>query len=595
MTPARIGEAFVVRNAPDGTTVIRSKLPLVPYPRTVCGDLVAWAARSPQALFLAERREGYWASIDYACMLARVRRIAAALLASAASPAAPLAIVAENGIEHASIALAAMYCGIPIAPLRPSVASPEADGAKLRELLTTLQPGLIFADAVSAARLSEAADNIAIVTDLASLRGDPSEADAAFARVGPATVAKIMFTSGSTGAAKGVVTTNAMLAANQTQATMVWPELGEHRPVIVDWLPWSHTMGGSHIFGLVLRNGGTLYIDDGRPVADAFAASVANLREIAPTLHFSVPRGFALLLEALTADAAFATRFFSRLRGLGNAAAALPQAVREELIRLGRRYAPQPVRVTSSWGMTESAPMATTSWGLPEPDADTIGTPIPGVELKLVPSDGRYEIRVRGPNVTAGYWRDAAATRDAFDEERFLRTGDAGALKDPADPSRGIVFEGRLAENFKLDTGTWVNVEALRLALVERGAPLVEDVVLTGHDRAYLGALIFVRRAAALALVRAPTADRVTLARHPDVRGVIARALAEHNAAAPATSTRIERALILAEPPDPARGEITAKGSLNQRRALELRAKDVGVLHARETSPDVITPAPRDA
>jgi feruloyl-CoA synthase len=297
---------------------------------------------------------------------------------------------------------------------------------------------------------------------------------------------------------------------------MVWPEVGEHRPVIVDWLPWSHTMGGSHIFGLVLRNGGTLYIDDGRPVADAFAASVANLREIAPTLHFSVPRGFALLLEALTSDDAFATRFFSRLRGLGNAAAALPQAVREELIRLGRRYAPQPVRVTSSWGMTESAPMATTSWGLPEPDADTIGTPIPGVELKLVPSDGRYEIRVRGPNVTAGYWRDAAATRDAFDEERFLRTGDAGALKDPADPSRGIVFEGRLAENFKLDTGTWVNVEALRLALVERGAPLVEDVVLTGHDRAYLGALIFVRRAAALALVRARYRSR---ARRAQCRG----------------------------------------------------------------------------
>jgi feruloyl-CoA synthase len=333
-----------MKYAPAGATVIRSNLPLAPYPRTVCGDLVAWAAETPHATFLAERRDARWVRIDYARTFSRVRSIAAGLLATPASPAAPLAIVAENGIEHALIALAALYCGIPIAPLRPSIASPEADGAKLREVLTTLGPGLIFADAASAARLSETASGATILTDLGALQGDPDEADAAFARVVPETVAKIMFTSGTTGAAKGVVTTNAMLAANQTQATMVWPELTEHRPTIVDWLPWSHTMGGSHIFGMVLRNGGTLYIDDGRPVADAFAASVANLREIAPTMHFSVPRGFALLLEALAADAAFATRFFSRLRGLGNAAAALPNAVREEMIRLARRYAPQPVR-----------------------------------------------------------------------------------------------------------------------------------------------------------------------------------------------------------------------------------------------------------
>ena len=307
-------------------------------------------------------------------------------------------------------------------------------------------------------------------------------------------------------------------------------------------------------------------------------------------MFFSVPRGFALLLQQLRADACFATVFFSRLRGLGNAAAALPQPVREELIRLARHYAPQPVRVTSSWGMTETAPMATTSWGDSEPDDDTIGTPVPGIELKLVPNDGRSEIRVKGPNVTPGYWRDPEATRAAFDEAQYLRTGDAGALKDPADPSRGIVFMGRLAENFKLDTGTWVNVGALRLALVERGAPLIEDVALTGADREALGALIFLRAAAAAELAEVPATGDVALARDANVRRFVARVLAEHNAAAPATSTRIERAFILSGPPDAARGEITEKGSLNQRRVLEVRAAAVASLQAAEACPDIVTP-----
>jgi feruloyl-CoA synthase len=375
----------------------------------------------------------------------------------------------------------------------------------------------------------------------------------------------------------------------------VWPELADHRPVIVDWLPWSHVMGGSHLFGMILRNGGTLYVDAGRPVGSAYAETVRTLREISPTMYFSVPRGFAMLLDVLRADESFAHAFFRRLRSIGNAAAALPNPMREELIAYAQRYGPGPIRVSSSWGMTETAPFATTSWGAKPPDNDTIGVPIPGVEIKLAPVDGRYELRIKGPNITPGYWRNAAATAVAFDADGYLRTGDAAALKDPSDPARGLVFGGRLAENFKLSTGTWVNVGALRLALIEGGAPLIEDVVFTGHDGEEIGVLIFLRAESAAEFCDAPNADHAELAAHERVRNFIAHALHAHNAEFPASSTRIARALILPEPPDRAQGEVTDKGSINQRRALALRAAFVTRLTASPLDTGVVLPRSRPA
>jgi feruloyl-CoA synthase len=382
-----------------------------------------------------------------------------------------------------------------------------------------------------------------------------------------------------------------MLCSNQAMLAAVWPEIVRETPLVVDWLPWSHCFGGSHNFGMVLHNGGTLYVDAGRPAPGAFETTVRNVAEIAPNVFFSVPRGYALLVERLVADDAFAARFFSRVRILCNAGASLPNPLREALFRLAEAHGAPGVRVTSSWGTTETAPLATTSWGEPEPDIDTIGTPVPGVALKLVPSDGRSEIRVTGPNITPGYWRDPAATAAAFDEDGFYRTGDAATLKDPSDASRGIVFGGRLAENFKLSSGTWVNVGALRLMLLERGAPLVEEAVIAGEDRDALAALIFVSRPHAAALAGEPAAEYAALARHAAVRARVADVLAAHNAAAPAGSTRIERAAIVTEPPNAGDGEITDKGTVNQRRALHLRAATVAALYADPSGPEVVLPA----
>ena len=582
---------FSVRKAPDGARVIASDVPLGAYPKSVCEDLVAWAARTPDAIFLAERNGGAWRRLAYGRALQRVRTLGAWLRSTGASAEAPLGVISDNSIDHALFVLAALYAGIPVAPISVGYASPESSTARLRGMLDALAPSLVFAgDARIAARIAATDGSIRTVTDLAPLVEEAAFADDAFARVDGDTIAKIMFTSGSTGTPKGVVTTNRMLCANQAMIAMVWPEVAAVKPVAVDWLPWSHCYGGNHNFGIVLHNGGTLYIDEGRPAPGAFNATLRNLTEVPPTAFFSVPRGYALLVEALHADPAFAATFFSRLRIICNAGAALPDPLRQDVIALAKTYGTGPVRITSSWGTTETAPFATTSWGTHEPDVDTIGTPAPGVEIKLAPSDGRAEIRVRGPNVTPGYWRNAAATRDAFDADGFYKTGDAAELKDEADAARGFVFGGRLAENFKLSTGTWVNVGALRLSLVERGAPLIEDVVVAGHDRDEIAVLIFVSRAHAAQLAGVPEIDYAEIARDPLVRDRIAETLGRHNSSAPASSTRVARALILLEPPNREAGEITDKGSINQRRALELRAASVAALYAERAGSEIITP-----
>jgi feruloyl-CoA synthase len=584
--------AFETSTRPDGVTFVRARRELGAYARST-GDYVRkWAAQTPGATFVAERGpDGAWVRLTYGELLSRVRIIAAGLLARGASADAPLALVAENGIENALVSLAAQYAGIPVSPISVGYASPDASPARLLDLLAKLGPALVFAgDARIAARTEASAPTLTSTSELA---GDVALADAAAERVGPDTIAKIMFTSGSTGTPKGVITTHRMLCSNQTMLAAVWPEVEREVPVVVDWLPWSHCFGGSHNFGMVLRNGGTLYVDAGRPAPGAFETTVRNVREISPNIFFSVPRGVALLVERLEADPDFAASFFSRLRVVCNAGASLPDPLREAIFRFAALYAKGGVRVTSSWGTTETAPLATTSWGDPEPDIDTIGTPAPGVEIKLAPSDGRAEIRVKGPNITPGYWRDPAATAAAFDEDGYYRTGDAASLKDPADAGRGLVFEGRLAENFKLTSGTWVNVGALRLALLERGAPILEEVVVSGHDRDAISVLVFVSRVHAAAHTGASDADHAALAAHPAVRTFVAEVLAAHNAAAPASSTRVTRALILPDAPNRGEGEITDKGTINQRRTLQRRAGAVRDLHAEPAHPDVVEPAPR--
>jgi feruloyl-CoA synthase len=371
-----------------------------------------------------------------------------------------------------------------------------------------------------------------------------------------------------------VMITHRMLCANQTMLEQVWPD-AIRDPVLIDWAPWSHVAAGNKNFGLVLRNGGTMYVDAGKPAPGAFETTLRNLREIAPTFYFNVPRGWALLFEALESDDALATTFFSRLRILLNAGASIPESLRARLNALAQRYAGHDVPVVSAWGLTETAPMATAVWGERPAERETIGTPVPGVEIKLEPVEDRYELRVRGPSVTPGYWRNAEATAAAFDEDGFFKTGDAGALLDESDPSRGIVFGGRLAENFKLSSGTWVNAGLLRLDVIEAGEGAIEDVVFAGADRDELTAIVFVPRA---------------LANDPAIPERVRAALARHNARNPAGSTRIARALIAGEPPNGAHGEITDKGSVNQRRVLQNRAADVARLYAEPRGPAIIVP-----
>jgi feruloyl-CoA synthase len=560
--------------------VLTSSVPLGPVPKRVLDDLVYWAARRPQHVFVAERDGAAWRTLTYADALLRVRAVAAGILACGASSERPVAVIAENSIDHAIVAHAAMYCGVPVSPLSTGYARGDADPQRLRALLDVLGPAFIFAgDEAIAARLRASGADVPIVTNIDELEDDDAvRADAAFARVGPQTVAKVLFTSGSTGTPKGVLTTNRMLSSNQTMLEQGWPAAAVS-PVLVDWLPWSHTFGGSHNFGLALRNGGTYYIDAGKPVSALYEITLTNLREIAPTAYFNVPRGFALLLDALENDAALATAFFSRVSLIVNAGAAFPDALRTRLEALVATYVKnRAVAIVSSWGTTETAPLATGCWGDPLPEHDTIGVPMPGVAIKLAPDGDRYEICVKGPNVTPGYWRNAAATAAAFDAEGFYRTGDAVALRDPADPTRGIDFRGRIAENFKLSSGTWVNVGSLRLALSDAAAPLIEDVIVAGHDTDAIAVLIFFALESARTIAGLPQAGRGELARHPAVRERIRAAFAAHNAAAPGGSTRVARALLLDDTPNRAEGEITDKGSLNQQRALAYRAAHVALV-----------------
>jgi feruloyl-CoA synthase len=625
--------AVTVRRLPGGGMLLASRETLRPYPRCLGELLCAWAAAAPDRTFLAERdqrgeraepgergegneRGGrddrrQWRRIGYGAALAAVERIAGALLARGLDRDRPVAILSENGIDNGLLQLAAMHVGIPVAPISPAYSLLSRDHAKLRSILQLTRPGLIYArdGAAYAPALAAALAALPGGVELAVsanppagravtgfdelLAHPPGPAVAArFAAVGPDTLAKILFTSGSTGVPKGVVNTQRMLCSNQQAMAQIWPFLAERPPVIVDWLPWSHTFGGNHNFNMMLRNGGTLYVDGGKPAPGAIATTVENLREVPSTMHFNVPRGFDMLIPFLESDAALRATFFRDLDLLFYAAAALPQNLWQALERLSMAAAGRRVAMLSAWGSTETAPTAT-SVHFPIRRAGVIGLPVPGTEIKLVPAGGKLELRVRGPNVTPGYWRRpdrpaesaAAAARglaaEVFDEDGFLKTGDAGKLADPRDPSRGLVFDGRLAEDFKLSSGTWVHVGELRTLAIAAGAPVIQEAVVTGHDRPEIGLLVFPSLAGCRSLCSGTPPDEPLeeLIRRPEVRRRLRAGLAAHNQANPASSRRIGAALLLAEPPSIDAGEITDKGYVNQRAVLAHRAALVERLH----------------
>ncbi|HUL63115.1 MAG TPA: feruloyl-CoA synthase [Burkholderiaceae bacterium] len=586
-----------------GGFVLRSPIPLAPYARCVGEWLAQWAKRAPTRTFLAERSAGAWRVVTYAEALSAARRIGAALIERGLSDEQPLVILSDNSVDHALLAIAAQFVGVPYAPISPAYSLLSSDHAKLRAIFALLQPGLVYAD--DGAKFARALAAVGNGYEFTASRNVPPGAtpfarlatgnvaaarvDAAAAAVTPDSIAKILFTSGSTGEPKGVINTHRMLTSNQQMIRQCWPFLECAPPVIVDWLPWNHTFGGNHNFNMVLANGGSLYIDEGKPVPGLIEKTVANLRDVAPNLYFNVPRGFDGLLPYLESDAALARRFFAQLKLIFYAGAALPQNLWERLERaaaqLGKRVA-----MVSSWGSTETAPMVT-SVHFPIDRAGVIGIPAPGCEVLMLPSGDRLEMRVRGPNVTPGYFKRPDLSAEAFDPEGFYRIGDAGRLADPADAAAGVIFDGRIAENFKLASGTWVHVGTLRVRAIAALAPVAQDVVVTGHDRDEVGLLVFANPAGCASLCPEMPKDSplAVLAADARVRERVAQGLRALAAEAAGSSERVTRALLLSEPPSIDANEITDKGYINQRAVLMRRAAAVNDLYRTTAPPEVVT------
>jgi feruloyl-CoA synthase len=601
--------ALSVERMPNGAMILRSPTALEPYPRSLGSMLDAWAGKTPDRVFLAERDKAGtgWRTLTFAEALRKARAIGQALLDRGLSQERAVMIIADNGIDHALVMLGALYVGVPVAPVSVAYARAATDFTKLRHVFDLVRPGMLFVDepgkcaaALKALEFGDTALAIGASAALEGLHADSFETlvdtapgaavDAAAEAVAPETVAKVLFTSGSTDLPKGVINTHGMLSSNQQMAAQIWPFLTHRPPVLVDWLPWSHTFGGNHNFNLVLRHGGTLYIDAGKPVPGLFDKSIAALREVSPTAYFNVPRGYSILLDHLEKDTALRDRFFANLEMLFYAAAALPPSSWARLEALSLAARGHKIPMISSWGLTETAPMAAAvHW--PIDRAGIVGLPPPGTELKLVPVDGKLEMRVRGPHITPGYWRRPDLTAAAFDEDGFLLTGDAGAFIDSDDPAQGLVFDGRLGENFKLSSGTWVTVGGLRVAIIAAAAPFIDDAVVTGHDRDEIGLLIFPNVAACRsACPGLPAAASSTdLFAAVPVREAIRAAIEGHNAkSGGASSMRVRRALLLAEPPSLDHNEITDKGYINQRAVLKRRADLVERLYAEPPHPDVI-------
>ncbi len=607
LRPVRLGPADVVLDKKaDGTIHLRSPHPLERYPDKITLRLEHWAKTAPDRVFIAQRTAaGDWRKLTYAQTLDQVRRIAQALLQRKLSAERPIAILSGNDIEHALLALAAMFAGIPYAPISVPYSLMSSDFGKLKSIIADLIPGMVFvSDGKPFGRAIDAAvpaDAEIVVTpnplgsrpatlfaELAAT--EPTAAvDAAHAKVGPDTIAKILFTSGSTGNPKGVINTQRMLCANQAQIRAGLAFLGDEPPVIVDWLPWNHTFGSNHNFNMMLDNGGSLYIDEGKPLPGAIAATARNLKEIAPTIYFNVPKGFEALLPHLRADAALRENFFSRLKVMFYAGAGLQQSVWDELTQMSVDACGERIIFLSSIGSTETAPAAlalTQESGRP----GNIGLPLRGVALKLVPNEGKLEARLKGDNITPGYWKRPDLTAEAFDSEGYYRIGDALKFADPADPAKGLLFDGRLAEDFKLASGTWVSTGALRAQFVDHFAPLARDAVIAGADRDFVAVLVFPDLDACRKLSGLPDSARLAaVLSDARVRGEFQNRMNALARQSTGGSSRICRLILMEDAPSLDAGEATDKGSINQRAVLSRRAALAGELYAEPVSARVIS------
>jgi len=555
MRAVRLGPTDVrLERGAGGVIHLRSPVPLAAYPRHLVERLRHWAERDPQRTLFAQRSGVGWRTLTYGEALQRARRVGQALLERELSAERPLVVLSGNDIEHALLHLGALYAGIPYAPVSPAYSLLSTDFAKLRSIFELLTPGLVFASA--RAPFAKALDALGVRAIHEVPEAQPTRAlEEAHARVGPDTIAKFLFTSGSTGAPKAVINTQRMWCSNQAMIATMFAYFQDEPPVIVDWAPWHHTAAGNHNIGLVIYNGGSCYIDEGKPLPGAIEATVRNLREIAPNWYFNVPKGYEALLPYLRTDAELRRNFFSRLKILWFAGAGIAQHVFDEIKELAFQTCGETIPFLTGLGSTETAPY-TMGRMWETADASNMGVPPPGVDLKLIPIEGKYEARIKGPHITPGYWRQPELTRQAFDEEGYYRLGDTFAL----DAEKGLLFRGRLSEDFKLATGTWVHVGPLRARFIEHFAPLVRDVVIAGDRRDEPAALMFPAGPVSVDELR--------------VR------LKSFAAGSTGSSNLIRRLLVLEEPPSLDAGEMTDKGSINQRAVLVRRAALVEELYS---------------
>ncbi|MDP3084459.1 MAG: feruloyl-CoA synthase [Rubrivivax sp.] len=595
----------------DGSVVLRATEVLDNYPARLTDRLEHFAAVAPDRDFACRRGEGgAWQRITYAQMLARVQRLGQALAGRDLSAQRPIAILSGNDLEHLTLTLAAMWVGVPFAPVSPAYSTLSQDFGKLRHILATLTPGLVFASdgqAYGAAIAACVGADVEVVLSngarpLAGRASTPFDsllahepgaaAAAAHAQVGADTIAKFLFTSGSTKQPKGVINTQRMLCSNLQMIRQCLAFLAETPPVLVDWLPWNHTFGGNHNIGITLYNGGTLYLDDGKPTPKGIAETLRNLREIAPTLYFNVPKGFEEIARAMDGDEALRRTLFSRVQAFMYAGAGLSQAVWDQIDRHAEASVGERICMFTGLGMTETAPACTFAVGTAVRSGH-IGLPLPGVDVKLVPLDGKLEIRFRGPNVMPGYWRAPAETAAAFDDEGYYRTGDAAVFIDAGDPGRGLAFDGRIAEDFKLSSGTFVSVGPLRARVIQAGDPLVQDAVVAGIDRDDIGLLILPRLDDMRRHFSLPADwDAARLLAEPPVRAFFQALLDRLWREGTGSANRPARAMLLVEPPSIDRGEVTDKGSINQRAVLAHRAELVARLYAGKADAEVLLPSP---
>ena len=589
-----------LRRRDDGVQYLSAEQKLQPCARRMTDRFLHWARTDPDRVFIARRERladgttGDWRRVSYGQALQAARSIGQALLDRGLDAERPVAILSENSIEHALLALGCVYAGVPFCPVSPAYSTVSQDYEKLRHVLDTLTPGLVFAaegaryaKAIAAAVPADvevllASGDVpgrAVTRWTALLDTEPTPAvDQAMEATGPDTITKFLFTSGSTKMPKAVINTHGMWCANQQQMRQSMPVLAEEPPVLVDWLPWNHTFGGNHNVGLTIYNGGTLYIDDGKPTTALMAETLRNLREIAPTIYFNVPTGFEAIAHAMKADQVLRRNLLSRVRMFFYSGAALAQPIWDLLHEVQEAEVGERIVMGTGLGMTESSPFAVFITS-PEVKSGHLGLPTPGMELKLVPIDGKTEVRYKGPNVTPGYWRSPEATAEAFDEEGFFRTGDAVLWIDDADHHRGLRFDGRIAEDFKLATGTFVSVGPLRAKIIGAGAPYVQDAVITGLNRNEVGALIVPTPAVRELAGLADSASMKEVLESAPLQAHFQQVLNQLAASATGSANRVARLHLMHEPPSIDKGEVTDKGSINQRAVLRHRDALVQAFH----------------